>query len=310
MSTKYNPPVTILNLLSTHIDAQDGSQTQKQLIPSLTLFVNNRTRSRQTEDAISALISKSHGRVKRRAAATEAYNQAVKQHTALQVALKTARQTEPRQTEPRQTAIKQLNAHIIEAFNSKGEVVHNRGTAAEDRLIHALEQLKNRNKERAKQQKLDKQEEEKAKNEQREAAKKEKEEKEALEKAEKKEEERKKKDQEMELRIKRREKQAQQSLDLKAKAVDAERLRAELAVQQVAVNNALLLALGTWTESMQNKPPKKKQKTGREEKSERDKENVESEDEQQTAGHLLRVVGLSCTMLHCILHAKHTHKVV
>ena len=171
----------ILTLIADYIDAQDGSQKKKELLPLVTVHVNARIRAQHTLDAISAIVDKSRKRASERTATEHANKTAEADYKALQETLRTSRQTPTRQN-----AIKLAHQAVIDAYNGRKKFEHSRKTIAEDRIAHALAELDKKNKAVREQRKKDIEEAKREKKERKEEEKKEKEEKKATEKAEKK----------------------------------------------------------------------------------------------------------------------------
>ena len=274
MSAPYVPPVTLLTLIADYIDAQDGSQKKKELLPLVTVHVNARIRAQHTLDAISAIVDKSRKRASERAATEHANKTAEADYKALQETLRASRQTPTRQN-----AIKLAHQAVIDAYNGRKKFEHSRRTIAENRIAHALAELDKKNKAVREQRKKDIEEAKREKKERKEEEKKEKEEKKATEKAEKKAADDKKKEQEAEVRVKRREAQAQQSLTLKAGAVQDEKAKKALTEQTRQINIELLKVLQFINQSQQSGQGRKRKEREEEVKSDSDKENVEPADE-------------------------------
>ena len=274
MSVPYTPPVTLLTLIADHIDAQDGSQKQKELIPSITLYVNARIQAQHTPDAISAIIDKSKKRSNDRAATEQSNKTAEAEYKKLQETLR-----EARQTPARQTAIKLAHQTVIDAYNGRKKVDHNRGTIAENRVTHALAELETKNKAVREQRKKDIEEAKQEKKVRKEEERKAKEENKATEKADKKAADERKKEQELELRMKRRETQAQLNLDLKAQAIDQQKGKIAAAEVMAQINTEMLKALKHWNRSAESGQGRKRKEREEEVESDSDKENVEPADE-------------------------------
>ena len=159
------------------------------------------------------------------------------------------------------------------------KVESSKHTKTEDKLAHAFATLLQKNAAWAEQVRKDKAEAKQEQKQLEQETNKEKAEKAAAEKAENKVAEEKKRDDEAELRVKRRELQAQQSLDLKAIAVNAESDRKKEAALKREIDVEFLKGLRMWTGSQQSGQSRKRKNRESASEADSDKENVEPADE-------------------------------
>ena len=268
------PPITLLNLISSFLDGQDGSASASQLQPSIVDYLNVRYAVHHTLDSVAVMIRKAQDHVKRVRATEQATKVAEDNYAALQDALANSRQTAAKQA-----ALKRKNAAVITEYKKRKKVKRDKWLGAEERLVDALTELKVKAANMTAQKRIDKQEAKRERQQKREEEKKAIEEKEAAAKAEKQAADEKKKEREEELRQKRRDVQASQSLALKAKAADSEADKQRKARREDAIDDAFLKLLQNLNEEHEERRGKRKRKREEEVESGSDKENIEPADE-------------------------------
>ena len=141
-----------------------------------------------------------------------------------------------RLTAARRAEYEKANAAIIRAYKNRKKVVKDKWTAAEERLVSAVAELRERNVKCAADEQLreaeDKLRRKAAKEEEKQARK----DKEAAEKAERKQAEEQKKEAELELKTKARDERAKMLMDAKARTLNTDKQKAADAALQRSVN--------------------------------------------------------------------------
>ena len=273
MSVPNHTPLTLFRHVTDFIRAQNGSQTQKQLLPSLVEAVSRRTRAAHTEHDFSELIRKSQDSVRR-------FRSVVQRRKAAAAAYKAVKERldNPRLKPETKAAIERDSAHIIRAGRRTPAPKQTTRGLAEERLVKALGELKEKNARWAAEAKQNEEEAKRRKREQKQEEKKAREEREAAEKEEKKKAEQERREREVELRTRQTDVRAMQVLDAKTKQMDLEKERKKEAERRERIDNKLEKVLDLLIADRGGRKRKKREEA---DESESDKENVEPEGEWQ-----------------------------
>ena len=261
------PPLVLFKHVTAFIREQTGSQTQKQLLPALTEYVSKRTRSQHTEHDVSELIRKSHDGVRRFRLKVQKRKTVKAQWEALQERLKSSRLTPTRRA-----AIERDNAHVIAAHRKAAALNQSSREQAEERLVQALGELKEKCEQWTAETERQKEEEKKRKKVQKQEERAAKEEKAAAEREEKKQVEQEKREREAELRARQTDVRAMQALDAKARQLNLEKERVEEAERRKRIDGKVENLLDLLIAERQGKKRRKREEA---EESESDKENQE-----------------------------------
>jgi DNA polymerase III gamma/tau subunit len=275
MSGPARPPFTLYKHITDFIDRQNGSQTQKQLLPAIAEHVSTAKRMPQTVDSILTIIHKSQDDMRRFRLEVHRWKTGEAEWTTLQKTLENKRLTVARRA-----AIEMANARIIRAHDKRSgksaPKLDKRGIA-EERLVKALNELKEKNVQWAAQAERDAEEEKQRKREQKREEKKEREEKKAADKEVKKQADQEKRNREAELRARQTDLRAMQSLDAKAQQVKLEKDKKEEAERRKTIDNLMITALKIFIDPQQGTKGRKRQRREEPVVSDSDKENIEPE---------------------------------
>ena len=274
MATVAPPPVVLLTRITAFIEAQNGGETVKELLPSLALHVSTPRAVPQTAESVSEIICVSQVHTKRMRERIHKREKAVGLHKEL---MEKAAST--RLTVERRVNLLKAGAPTIRAFKTVKIVTKNARMMAEEKLTTAVAELRKRNNKAAadeRQRVLDEKEETKQKKEE---EKKVKEAQKAAEKAEKKLAEENKKAAELELRLRLTDERALQLMDAKAKKVNSEKQRLEDAAEQREATKLTKIALRMWIDQQPRQSVLSDEKDEETEENDDNKENIEPADE-------------------------------
>ena len=266
-------PLIVLTHITQYLASQDGSKTQKQLLPSLAEHISRRHSANNDVDSLSTIITKIQHEARRIRAVQKATAVAELHYSELQERLASTRLTAVRRA-----VIERENAGIIRAYNNRKILKTDKWTQVEERLVAALTALKERNNLWAAEKEKAKQEDKERKEEQKKQEKKEKEEKKAAEKEEKQKAEQAKRDREAELKARQTDVRAMQTLDAKAKQLDLEKERQEEAARRKRIDAKLETLLDLFIDNAQHTKRQRRDETA---ESDSDKENVRPEGQWQ-----------------------------
>jgi hypothetical protein len=270
MSVPGHPAPTLIKKITAFFAAQDGSETKKQLIPSLRAHLSTGRASAPTEDALSEVIRKLQDRVKRWNSKQHATEKTIAEYQALQERLASTRLTAARKA-----TIEAESAPIIRAYKKRKQQKRTAQIVMEEKLVKVLAGLREKNKtwteEREKVEAEQKEEKKAQKSEERKLR----EERAAAEKAERKAAEEKKKDEELELKTRIRDQRALQSLEAKAKVMDLETAQRRAAERAERIEGKLEKLLDLELQARANKHGGRRAMRDDAEESEEDKENIE-----------------------------------
>ena len=274
MAAPYHPPLPILNAITAFIDKQNGSESAKKLLPHIAEAVSRAVAHHQTAETISELVERTHGRVKRMRETDAAAAKA-----ASDFANYKEQREHIRRTPARLLAYDRINAAIIDAHKTKQAVKRDKYLTAEERLVCAYSNLRERGKMFAKARKDAKEAARNAKKVEREAKAQAKKDQEAAQKAERNAKKQADLDKEAELKEKRRITMSQQSLKLRDQAVVLADKAERAAELKEAIETELLRWLRNQNDASEGRNGRKRKRSVRSVESESDKENVEPADE-------------------------------
>jgi len=184
-------------------------------------------------------------------------------------------------TPSRKQQIERESIHIIHAYEKRKVVLRTPQLIAQEKLVKALAELRERNvqytRDRKRMESEAKQERKAKRREERKAR----EEKGAAEKAEKRAAEEKKKDEEQELKIRIRDQRALQSLESAAKVMDLETLQKQAAERTERIDGKLEKLFDLELEARASRRGVKRARREEIVESEEDKENIEPDGEWQ-----------------------------
>lgn len=222
MADSSLPSLPFVNELHTFYDQQDGSKTWKQLIPSLQQHLRAHRPERFTDDRLYQLIL----RLQRRVANIHRKQREVQQARAdMQDA--EDRLNASRVTAARRRKWEEENAHIIAAYSEAKDVELNPQDEAEEKVVVAMERLKDKRIEGKKRKKEEVAEAKRSKRQRQEEARREKQEQQAREKEEKAAEETRKAVEREEKKQRVRDKRANQIMELKLERLKKSQQTAE-----------------------------------------------------------------------------------
>ena len=242
MPSSVLPPVVLLTRITRFIEAQDGAETQKQLIPSLLASLPPYSARLHTAQTISEIIKKSQDRAKRLRAVLAKRDQLNADWNELQESLSSSRLRPERRAQ-----LHAEHASLIRAYSQRKPIKKEARDVADEKLSEALAALRQKNVRRTaewKERQREEKEEAKAKRlEERKLA----EEKEAANRAERKAIDEQKRAAEVELRVRLTDQRGRQLMDAKAKRLDMEQQRQKDAELARATNREMREALRLWT---------------------------------------------------------------
>ena len=274
MSAPSRPPVLLLTVLSDFLDSQDGSKNFTELQSAIVDHVNVRISTQQTLDSLAGVARRTQDHVRRVRLTQQATTDAVAAYEALQVVKGSVRRSAAKLA-----AFDRKNANIIEAYTNRKIIKDDKWIKAEKRFIDELAELKKKNISFTAEKKKEALQVKEAAKQQKEVEKKAREQKAADEKAQKKAAEEKKLELENELKLKKREAQAAESLALRAKAVNSETERKEVAARQKEIDEQMLIGIKLWNAQQLALQSRKRKERAEEVKSDSDKENDGPADE-------------------------------
>jgi hypothetical protein len=274
MSHPASVPLAHLKRLIAVVRTQDGSKTQKELLPLMRASLSVGRASPPSEDIIAETIRTVQQRVKHR---HEKQRKKEAEETRIAALEAQAVNTRSRQRDSAAAPNTTTSASRRPKKVSKVEVTAQ--TRAEDQLVAALAELRVRNAQHTNEQKKLIEEERKAKTASKAAERKERKEKEAREKKEKQEKTAKQRAEELELKDKLRDKRAKQSLEAAAEKHYYEKEQKEALKRAKRIDRKIEILLDLQTEVLKAARGQKRARDAEAEDSEEDKENIEPEGE-------------------------------
>ena len=136
MTTSAQLPLPLLKSFTTFYAEQDGSQTWKQLLPTMINWLHTRRTENFTEPALLSVLEKLRKRVIALRGKKKDVNRVVTDYDELQ-----ARMASTRMPASRKADYERRNAHVIEAYNSRKEIKESKWEAEEEKVVQGMEGL-------------------------------------------------------------------------------------------------------------------------------------------------------------------------
>jgi hypothetical protein len=268
--------LTQLKRLTAFIDGQDGSQTQKQLLPLMCGALSIRGGLPPTEDSVAEAVQAIQLRVRHRHD-KQRKREAEEARTAAMEAQAANTRSRRRNAAP----APDFTISVSRRRKSAQRVEATPQIRAEDKLYTALAELRVRNVQHTAEQRAAAIEERKARAESKKAERKERKAKEAEEQQEKRERTAKQRADERELKEKIRDQRALQSLTAAARQRLYEQAQMAALERAERIDNKMEHLIDLQTERLEGKRGRKRGREAAPDESEEDKENVEPEGEWQ-----------------------------